>query len=415
MSNGWTGGQYSLFRALLGLYLAVHFTHLMPWAAEVFSSAGMLPDADASPLIRLFPNVLLWSDSPATLHTLLAAATAGALMLAIGWHDKLGAFLCFYALAALFGRNPLIANPALPYVGWMLLAHLLVPARPYGAWSARHDVEATSSWRLPAPVFAAAWLVLALSYSYSGYTKLLSPSWVSGDTVSLVLQNPLARHHALRELMLSLPPILLQLLTWGILWIELLFAPLALIRRLRPVLWSLMLVVQFGFLFLLNFADLTAGMLLFHLLTFDPAWMAARRAARPEIVFYDGNCGLCHRVVRFALSEDRLRQFHFAPLQGDAFRRAVPEPIRTALPDSFVIMDDRGRLRLKSDAVIHLLRRLGGLWRLGAAILAVLPRSMRDRCYDLVGRNRHRLFARPEGLCPVVGVGLRQRFVEMTS
>ena len=43
MSNGWTGGQYSRFRLVLGLYLCVHFVHLVPWGAELFSRAGVLP------------------------------------------------------------------------------------------------------------------------------------------------------------------------------------------------------------------------------------------------------------------------------------------------------------------------------------------------------------------------------------
>ena len=64
MSNGWTGGQYSVFRALFGLYLCVHFAQLLPWGAELFSRHGMLPDASASPLSRLFPNVLTWLDAP---------------------------------------------------------------------------------------------------------------------------------------------------------------------------------------------------------------------------------------------------------------------------------------------------------------------------------------------------------------
>jgi hypothetical protein len=32
MRNGWTGGQYSLFRAVFGIYLLVHFAQLTPWA-----------------------------------------------------------------------------------------------------------------------------------------------------------------------------------------------------------------------------------------------------------------------------------------------------------------------------------------------------------------------------------------------
>ncbi|NND60816.1 MAG: hypothetical protein HKN49_11170, partial [Gammaproteobacteria bacterium] len=55
MINAW---HYTLFRVLLGGYLVVHFLMLVPFGTEVFSSAGMLGDAAASPLIRAFPNIL---------------------------------------------------------------------------------------------------------------------------------------------------------------------------------------------------------------------------------------------------------------------------------------------------------------------------------------------------------------------
>jgi hypothetical protein len=89
--------------------------------------------------------------------------------------------------------------------------------------------------------------VLCLSYTYSGYTKLLSPGWMSGHTVELVLINPLARDWFVRDAFLLLPEFALRGLTWFILYVELLFAPLYLAKRLRPWLWASMLAVQIGF------------------------------------------------------------------------------------------------------------------------------------------------------------------------
>jgi len=110
-------------------------------------------------------------------------------------------------------------------------------------------------------------VVLALSYSYSGYTKLLSPGWVNGSAIAEVLQNPLARQNWVTALMLALLPMVLKGLKWTVLTVELLFAPLCLRSRARPWLWLwlIMLLVQFGFLLCLDFADLTLPMLLAHL------------------------------------------------------------------------------------------------------------------------------------------------------
>jgi predicted DCC family thiol-disulfide oxidoreductase YuxK len=372
----------------------------------------MLADATTSPLFGLFPSVLRLSDAPIAVTLLLLLGAGAGVFLAIGSHDKLAALIAWYVLACLFTRNPLIANPALPYLGWMLLAHVFIPSYPIGSVAAMRRPEKAFAWTMPHPIFLAAWIVLALSYSYSGYTKLLSPSWVSGDTVHLVLQNPLARDHLLRSWALALPESALRGLTWFILVVELLFAPLALVRALRPVLWGLMLFVQVGFLFLLNFADLTIPMLLFHLLTFDPAWFRRARTSGSESLFYDGVCGFCHRVVRFALAEDTRGGFRFAPLQGERFKATVSPRLDSGLSDTIVVVDEQGRLLLKSDAVIHLLDRLGGLWWFAAVMLRAVPRRLRDAGYDAVGRIRPYLFPRPDSMCPIVPPQLRARFAE---
>ena len=410
MANGWTANQYRLFRALLGMYLFVHFAQLLPWAVEVFSNEGMLPDATQSPLFAIVPNVLALADTPGFLVGMVVAGGIASLAFASGYYDKLAGVFLWYVLACLFGRNPLIANPALPYVGWMLLAHLVVPSLPRGPLP-EMTTSATATWEMPKPLFAASWIVLALAYSYSGYTKLLSPSWVSGDAIGYVLQNPLARDYFLRDWFLALPGGMLPLLTWSVMGIELLFAPLAFFRSLRPILWSAMLVVQLGFLCLLNFADLTIPMLLFHLLTFDPSWIAAKQPDAQEVIYYDGNCGLCHRVVRFVLAEDRMGKFVFSPLQGEAFKRAVDEHVRKTLPDSFVVIDGSGRMLLQSAAVIHSACRLGGLWRVLGAAAAVVPKPVRDQGYRFVGVIRQRLFAKPDAYCPTVPAELRARFI----
>ena len=72
LENGWSGGQYSLFRAALGVYLLIHFGQLMAWGTELFSNQGMLGDAFVSPLYPLFPNILFVADSPGVVTTLLA-------------------------------------------------------------------------------------------------------------------------------------------------------------------------------------------------------------------------------------------------------------------------------------------------------------------------------------------------------
>ncbi len=412
MTNGWSGGQYSLFRVIFGAYLFIHFGQLIPWGTELFSNQGVLPQASASPLIYVFPNILAVWDSPAFVTALLVMAAGGSVFFAIGYYDRVAAILVWYIWACLFGRNPLIANPSLPYVGWLLLAHACLPPAPYGSWAARDRVDPVGSWQMPGSIYAVAWILMAVGYSYSGYTKLVSPSWVDGTAAVRVLENPLARPGLIREMLLSLPDGMWRLATWGSLVGELAFAPLALFRLLRPWLWGLMLLMHLSLMVLIDFADLSFGMVMLHLFTFDPAWVQPKRAvAATETLFYDGHCGLCHRAIRFVLAEDRSGDtFRFAPLGSEAFCTAIPEPHRAGLPDSIVVRTAAGMLLARSAAILHILQRLGGVWRVIGAVLTVIPAVILDGAYNGVARVRHVLFSRPAEACPLMPPHLRQRF-----
>jgi len=234
-------------RAILGAYLIVHFAMLLPYGTELFSSRGILPHA---PFITLFP------DSPPVVFALLILGVAASIAFTISFHDRVAAVIAWSILACLFCRNPLIGNPSLPFIGWLLLLHA---AQPRDA-------------------LTPAWIVTAVGYTYSGWTKLASPSWIDGTAVAHILANPLARPTALRLALLALPPVALHVLTWSTLALELLYAPLALSRRMRPLIWTAMLLMHIGLLVLIDFADLSVAMIVVQLFTFDPRYVECFRA-----------------------------------------------------------------------------------------------------------------------------------------
>ena len=409
MRNGWTGGQYSVYRVLLGAYVAIQFAHLVPWGWELWSGAGVLPDSGDSPLLRVLPNVLALIDAPWFVTTLLGAAVGAAAMLAIGVLDRASAVFLWYVLAVFFGRSPLIANPALPYVGWLLLAHALTPRAPYGSWSARGRPDPGNHWALSPLLFTGAWIAMSVVYGSSGITKLASSEWRDGSAAAAVLESPLARPTSLRTLMLSLPDLVLQLATWGALALEIAFPLLAIFRRTRQVAWLAIVGMHVALLVLLDFAGLTFGMLVLHAFTFDPAWIEPRRPDGVEHLFYDGGCGLCHRAVRFALAEaPGDAALVFAPLGSEAFRDVYRG--REDLPDSLAYAPAEGELLFRTDAVVRLLERLGGGWRVAAALLRLIPRPLRDAGYDGIAATRHLLFRKPDDACPIIPPHLRGRF-----
>jgi predicted DCC family thiol-disulfide oxidoreductase YuxK len=134
-------------------------------------------------------------------------------------------------------------------------------------------------------------------------------------------------------------------------------------------------------------------------------------SSNPEMLFYDGHCALCHGAVKFVLKHDHSgKAFRFAPLQGATFQSRVSAGARADLPDSIVVLTEDGALLLRSDAFLHILRRLGGGWKTLAGVLAVVPRPLRDVVYNFVARTRYRIFGKRDELCPILPPDLRARF-----
>jgi predicted DCC family thiol-disulfide oxidoreductase YuxK len=144
----------------------------------------------------------------------------------------------------------------------------------------------------------------------------------------------------------------------------------------------------------------------------DPPWAAAARANAPDVVLYDGECGLCHGAVRFLLKRDEGGDlFRYAPLSSDVAHEVAAKHATGPFPDSIVTVASDGTVRVRSGAALYLLARLGGLWTVLAALGWLVPRFLRDLVYDAIARIRKKLFAKPTDLCPVIPRELRGRFL----
>lgn len=137
--------------------------------------------------------------------------------------------------------------------------------------------------------------------------------------------------------------------------------------------------------------------------------------ARPEIVLYDGVCGLCDGLVRFVLPRDRAGRFRFAALQSPVAREILARHGKDprALDTLYVAVPDGAgseRLLERARAVLHVLRALGAPWS-ATALAAPLPTSLLDAGYGVVARHRYRIFGREEA-CLVPKPEWRDRFID---
>jgi predicted DCC family thiol-disulfide oxidoreductase YuxK len=123
--------------------------------------------------------------------------------------------------------------------------------------------------------------------------------------------------------------------------------------------------------------------------------------------------------VQFVLRhEGRRRTLRFASLgspTGRAIRARHPELEGV---DSVVWYEPPAsasgeRVLVRSVAALRVLRYLGGIWRVGAWLGAVVPRNVRDRAYDFVARHRHKLAPdRPNAACLLPTPDQRARFID---
>ena len=144
--------------------------------------------------------------------------------------------------------------------------------------------------------------------------------------------------------------------------------------------------------------------------------MDANRDSAGPVLFFDGECGLCNRVVRLMLRLDRRGVLRFAPLQGPTaqqYLRAHGLPAEDF--DSLVFVPDwsrrdRPEFLVRTDGALAALRAIGGVAR-GLTWLRIFPRGWRDAAYRLIARFRYRIWGewKPR---PLARAEWRERFLE---
>jgi len=346
--NAWTGGQYSVVRVIIALTLAV-------------SAIVQLGTAAAS----------------AAEYGGLLVAIALSIALGLGWHDRVVAFLLF--VTVVIGLNAGDANALATLVLCaILLLHAALPPAPFGSLDARGRTDPDDRWRFPPYLFDVAWLLLCAAYAYNASRMLYDHD-----------------HTAF---------------LWAAVGFQYLFVIALLVPPARAWLWLIGVVLQVMLLFAGD-TQTAAALLLLHAITFNPAWLPPLPGT-DAVLYFDGDCGLCHRWVRLVLAEDRDGDvINVSPLQGDTIKQHLNEERRKQLPDSIVLIDDTEDVRVKSVAIIKALDLLGGLWRIASWLMRLFPAPLRDFVYDRIAAIRHRIFARPKQACPLMPPELRGRFL----
>ena len=108
------------------------------------------------------------------------------------------------------------------------------------------------------------------------------------------------------------------------------------------------------------------------------------------IVFFDGDCGLCSRVVRFINKYEKNNEISFSPLQSDFAieileKNNIKPDLNTFYFYSNNIITDRSSGVLK---IIPFLK-----WYFSFLLIFwLIPKFIRDFCYNLIAKNRLKIY-----------------------
>jgi predicted DCC family thiol-disulfide oxidoreductase YuxK len=116
------------------------------------------------------------------------------------------------------------------------------------------------------------------------------------------------------------------------------------------------------------------------------------------ILVYDGYCRLCSWGVAWILAQVPPHKIRFIPQQAPEGAALMAKAGLDALAPQSIAVIDGDSILTKSKAVLHLLKRCGGVWAWMAMLSGLIPAAFADRLYTWLAARRYRWFGRL-GVC----------------
>ncbi len=128
-----------------------------------------------------------------------------------------------------------------------------------------------------------------------------------------------------------------------------------------------------------------------------------------RIILFDGVCNFCNFWVNFILKRDRRKIFKFAALQSRAGQDLLKKfNLATSGFDTFILITGEEYFT-KSTAALKISKELKSIVKIIFPLI-ILPQSIRDLLYDLIAKNRYKLFGK-RNTCRIPAESEREKFL----
>lgn len=116
---------------------------------------------------------------------------------------------------------------------------------------------------------------------------------------------------------------------------------------------------------------------------------------KQKIILFDGVCNFCNFWVNFILDRDKKDLFKFAALQSKLGNEILKKFNMDKSNLESVILLDGESVYSKSTAALKIAKELSGPVKILYPLL-ILPKFLRDFFYDLIAKNRYKIFGKKE-------------------
>ncbi len=114
-----------------------------------------------------------------------------------------------------------------------------------------------------------------------------------------------------------------------------------------------------------------------------------------KVIYIDEVCRLCHWSVRLVIKHSKKGIFSISSFQSKYAQEVLSNVKGMHIKHESLVYQHGLVVFTKSDAVLHILKDMGGKWKLLYAFKFV-PKSIRDWIYEFVARNRYSWFGKKD-------------------
>ena len=111
-----------------------------------------------------------------------------------------------------------------------------------------------------------------------------------------------------------------------------------------------------------------------------------------RVVFFDDKCVFCNYWVKHIINYDRNKFYYFSPVNSDYYNDIFKANLKIVNSLDSIILYENTSIKIKSSAVISILKNLTIFHKSLGGILSIFPSYVADLFYDFFSKRRNKFF-----------------------